>query len=144
MVKTSLFSLFHYNKFTFGDQIVSQFVIFEHKLFFSIILFYFHKANGSQDRFHTHAFNAISFKLFGKYDEYILLNEKTGEYKIEKRNSIIKYFPRDCWHKIGNSNGCMTVLFSGPWKKTWKEYINGKIVYYNYNRKIDNESKKIE
>lgn len=138
MVKTSLFSFLHYNKFTFGDQIVSQFVIFEHKLLFSIIIFYFHKANGSQDRYHTHAFNAISFKIFGKYNEYILEDEKTGKYRIETRNNIIKYFPRNSYHKIGNSNGCMTILFSGPWKRIWKEWKDGGITYYTYNRKFLN------
>ena len=65
MIKTIYFSLLRYNKFEFGNQFVSQFVIFECKWLFSIILFYFHKSDGAQDRFHTHAFNAISFKLFG-------------------------------------------------------------------------------
>lgn len=134
-LKTRQFSLLKYNKFTFGDQIVSQFVIFESKRLFSIIIFYFHKCDKPQDRFHTHAFNAVSFKLFGEYDEHVLVDESSGEYSIHRRTQFIKYFPRDSYHRIANSNGCMTVLFSGPWKKYWKEYINGKISNLTWGRK---------
>ena len=73
-------------------------------------------------------------KLFGRYDEYILLDEKTGEYEVRPRTNMFQFFPRDSYHKIGKSIGCMTILFSGPWKKTWKEYINGEVVQYNWNR----------
>lgn len=109
---------------------VSQFVIFEFK--FSVILFYFHKSDGEQDRYHTHAFNAISFKIFGTYDE------KKGKYHIENRKDIIKYFPRNRYHKIGKSTGCLTLLFSGPWNKEWKEYCETtkKITYYIFGRKV--------
>ena len=140
-MKTVIFSLFKYNKFTFGDQVVSQFVVFEHKRLFSIIFFYFHKSEKTQDRFHTHAFNAWSFKLFGEYSEYILHLDPLDIYKergihteIKRRTKVIEYFPRESFHKIGNSNGCMTLLISGPWKDGWKEYIDGEIVEYNWGR----------
>jgi hypothetical protein len=119
-MKTKTLSFLQYNKFIFGDQIVSQFVIFECKWLFSIILFYFHKSEGSQDRYHTHAFNALSFKLFGEYNEYVLLDEATGEYEVQRRDKIFQYFPSDSYHKIGNSTECMTLLISGPWKRTGK------------------------
>lgn len=135
-MKTRVFSFLKYNKFMFGNQTVSQFVIFECKYLFSIIIFYFHKSESSQDRFHTHAFNALSFKLFGEYSEYILDNEETGEFHLERRTQFFKYFPRDSYHKIGNSNGCATLLLSGPWKRTWKEYISGSVVEYDWGREI--------
>jgi hypothetical protein len=31
----------------------------------------------------------------------------------------------------------MTVLFSGPWKKEWKEYIQGKVIHYSWGREIN-------
>lgn len=135
MFKNNIFSFLKYNKFTFGDQVVSQFVVFECKWLFSIIFFYFHKSKSSQDRYHTHAFNAFSIKFFGEYSEYILLNENNGSFRIDRRTQIFKYFPRDSYHKIGNSNGCLTMLLSGPWNKDWKEYINGTVVHYNWGRK---------
>lgn len=136
-MKGDIISFLAFNRFRFGEQEVSQFVLFECKWLFSIIFFYFHKSDGEQDRFHTHAFNAFSVKLFGRYDEYILLDEKTGDFEIRPRVKVFQYFPRDSYHKIGKGTGCMTILFSGPWKKTWKEYINGKVVRYNWNRQVD-------
>lgn len=135
MIKTDYISFLKLNRFEFGEQKVTQFVVFECKWLGSIIFFYFHKTNHPQDRFHTHAFNAVSFKLFGEYDEHILDNEMTGEYHVERRTQVIKYFPRDSYHRIANSNGCLTILFSGRWKKYWKEYINGEIVNYTWWRK---------
>ena len=133
-MKTRAFSFLKFNKFSFGDQIVSQFVLLEWKYLGSIIFFYFHKSEKPQDRFHTHAFNAVSIKFFGNYDEHILTDEKTGEYYIKKRNTIFQYFPRNSYHRIANSNGCMTMLLSGPWNKFWKEYVDGEIKYYTWNR----------
>lgn len=134
-MKSTIFSLFRYNLFTFGEQKISQFVVFECKWLFSIILFYFHKSNGIQDRFHTHAFNGISFKFFGTYNEYLLLDEITGKFEINHRTQFFKYFPRNNFHKIGDSSGCLTLLLSGPWKKTWKEYVNGEIKTLTWGRK---------
>lgn len=134
-MKNNWISFLKYNKFTFGDQIVSQFVVFECKYLFSIIFFYFHKCNSSQDRYHTHAFNAISFKFFGKYTEY-LYDEKTLKFSTAERTDIIKYFPRNTFHKIGNSSGCLTLLFSGPWKRGWKELVDGRIIFYDWGRKV--------
>ena len=138
MYKSKIFSFLKYNKFIFGEQIVSQFVFFECKYLFSIIIFYFHKSDGSQDRFHTHAFNAISIKLFGTYDEKVLINEKTGEFKVVPRKNIIAYFPRNSYHSISKSDGCMTILFSGRWEKIWKEYINGEVKHYTWGRENKN------
>jgi len=134
MFKNKYFSFLKYNKFTFGNQVVSQFVIFECKWLFSIIFFYFHKSDSSQDRYHTHAFNALSFKLWGKYTEYLLLDESSGAFRVRQRTNIFQFFPRDSYHKIGDSNGCCTMLLSGPWKNNWKEWINGTVVHYTWGR----------
>lgn len=48
-----------------GEQSVTELTILEWKSFFSIKLFNFHKTDGKQDRFHTHAFNAVSILLSG-------------------------------------------------------------------------------
>lgn len=137
-MKTSFLSFLKLNRFEFGEQIVTQFVIFECKYLFSIIIFYFHKCETSQDRFHTHAFNALSFKLFGEYTEFILEDERTGAYSTKRRDKCVAYFPQRSYHKIGESNGCATILLSGPWKRYWKEYKDGEIIEYNWNRKQTN------
>lgn len=134
-MKTRFFSVFRLNYFNFGDRKITQLVIIECKYLFSIIFFYFHKTEKEQDRFHTHAFNALSLKIWGNYDEHVL-EEKTGNIKIQKRTSLLKYFPRDSFHKIGKGSGCLTLLISGPWKKTWKEKLDtGEVIEYSWNRK---------
>lgn len=108
-----------------GDLSAIQFIVFEHKRLFSLIFFYF-KGDGWQDRFHTHAFNAISFKIFGSYGERRFVGGKYWAIEQVERTEFIRYFPRDCYHAIGPSKGCMTMLIAGPWKKTWKEFKDGK------------------
>ena len=135
MIKTAKFSLLTLNKFNFGERPIHQFVVFEYKPIFSLIFFWFHRSSNVQDRFHTHAFNAISVKLFGRYTEHILTDESTGEYTEIERTEIFKYFPRDRYHRIaGSRRGCLTMLLSGPWKKTWKEYISGRVQTYSWTR----------
>lgn len=106
----------------FGDLVAKQFVLFEHKKLFGILFFYF--KGGAQDRFHTHAFNAISIKLFGTYIEGIL--DKNKMIRYENRTNVFKYFPRDSYHSINHSDGCCTMLIQGPWRRHWKEYKDGK------------------
>jgi len=138
-MKTKYFSIFDYNKFEFGEQVVSQFIIFECKYLFSIIFFYFHQSKGCQDRFHTHAFNAISIRIFGDYIEEFLLDEVNYIIDSAKRSrNRFLYIPRNSYHRITKSDGCLTLLLSSKWNKTWKEYINGKVIYYKWNRNILN------
>lgn len=121
-----------YKPIVFGDLVAHQFVLFEHKKLFGIIFFYF--KGKMQDRFHTHAFNAVSFKLWGTYMEGIF-DIKTKKAKYEMRRKVIKYFPRDSYHSINESTGCCTMLIQGPWRETWKEYKNGKEVTLTWHRK---------
>jgi len=139
MIKTDAFSLLRFNKFKFGKQEVTQFVLFQYKYLFSIIFFYFHKADGAQDRYHTHAFNALSIKFFGTYDEFVLKSIPKPGYPaaiyVNKRDTIFKYFPKDSFHCIANSTGCLTMLLSGPWDKNWIEWKDGVITHYTWGRK---------
>jgi hypothetical protein len=126
------FEICSYKRIVFGDLVARQFVIFEHKRLFGIIVFHF--SGGEQDRFHTHAFNALSIKLFGSYVEG-KLDRRTGAVTYERRASLLKYFPRDSYHSINRSEGCCTVLIQGPWKKTWLEYKDGVERVLTWHRK---------
>ena len=98
MIKTRVFSVLRYNRFEYGQQPVSQFVLFEFKPAFSVLFFYFHRTDGQQDRFHTHAFNGLSVRFFGRYDEHLLLDEQTGEYEVVERRQVLRFFPRKRYH----------------------------------------------
>lgn len=135
MYKSSWLTLFWKNHFNFGGRPIDQYVIFECKYLFSIIIFNFIESDKVQDRFHTHAFNSVSFKLKGYYEEHIL--DENGETLIVPRHNVVKFFERDIYHAIGKSNDCWTLLLAGPWKQTWKEFFPNlrKIETLSWSRK---------
>lgn len=104
-----------------GDQPVTELTILEWKKLFSIKLFQFHQTSGGQDRFHTHSFGAFSLLLKGNYVEEILIDQKIIPFN--RNRSRLIYIPRDEYHRITKSDGCWTLLITGPWKPHWKELI---------------------
>lgn len=102
-----------------GEQSVTELTILEYKKWFSIKLFNFHKSEGVQDRFHTHAFNAYSFLLKGDYTEEVLEDNKIV--KCLRSRSKALFIPKDSYHRITRSKGCITLLVTGPWGDTFKE-----------------------
>lgn len=105
-----------------GEQSVTELTILEYKKWFSIKLFNFHKSEGVQDRFHTHAFNAYSFLLKGDYTEEVLEDNKIV--KCLRSRSKALFIPKDSYHRITRSKGCVTLLVTGPWGETFKELRN--------------------
>lgn len=136
-MKNKYFSFMKLNKFEYGNRPIYQFIVFECKFIFSIIFFYFPKSFNKQDRFHTHAFNGLSIKLFGAYMEHILLDENTGEYETRNRTEIFRWFPKNHYHLIGRSPvNCLTLLLSGPWDDEWKEWKEGEVTHYSWGREL--------
>lgn len=72
-----------------GEQNVSELTILEWKPLFSLKYFHFHKTDGDQDRFHTHAFNAVSVLLSGDYIEEVI----EGDLIIPKLRSRKRFLP---------------------------------------------------
>jgi hypothetical protein len=102
-----------------GDQSVTELTILEWKRFFSIKLFNFHPTTGDQDRFHNHAFNAVSILLSGDYMEEIIDYGQIVPLKRSRKRLL--FIPKDSYHRITKSNGCRTLLITGPWGKEFKE-----------------------
>lgn len=102
-----------------GDQNVTEWTLLEYKKWFSIKLFHFHKSDGGQDRFHTHAFGAVSILLRGDYVEEVL--EGSQIISKNRNSSRLIYIPRDTYHRITRSTGCYTLLITGPWSGSFKE-----------------------
>jgi hypothetical protein len=102
-----------------GEQNVTELTILEWKKLFSIKLFHFHKTTGDQDRFHTHSFNAVSFLLKGNYIEEVIVGKKV--LPLPRNRSKILYIPKGEFHRITKSDGCRTLLITGPWEPEWTE-----------------------
>lgn len=110
--------LLHLDKVTLGTGTITRFTLVELKFIGGIILNIFNTT--TQDRFHTHAFPALSFMLKGFYNENIL--HPNG--KIEKRKIIpgIRYIPTYCNHQIlDSSRNAISITIMGPWGYSWSE-----------------------
>lgn len=103
-----------------GDQSVTELTILEWKKYFSIKLFNFHPTTGKQDRFHTHAFNAYSFRISGDYIEEVVDEFGVVRELNRSRNRLI-YIPANQYHRITRSKGCRTLLITGPWGDEFRE-----------------------
>lgn len=107
-------------KINLGDQCVTELTILEWKKLFSIKLFHFHKTDGKQDRFHTHAFNAVSILLSGDYVEEVIDDTNTIV-PLKRSRKRFLFIPANQYHRITKSDGCRTLLITGPWGNTFKE-----------------------
>lgn len=101
------------------------FFLIEWKRFFSVALLMF--KDGSREAYHSHAFNALSWVLNGKFTEEQLLEKKPGFTK-----SIMRLFERSLkpiWtsrknmHKVSSTGTTFVLSFRGPWADHWWEYL---------------------
>jgi mannose-6-phosphate isomerase-like protein (cupin superfamily) len=76
-----------------------------------------HFADGTREAFHSHAFNAVTLVLSGRFrEEY--LDGKMVDFKA----GDVKYTPRKRFHKVRSFGDTWALTFRGPWANTWKEY----------------------
>jgi len=93
------------------------FFLIEAKTLFSIAFLYF--KNGSREAYHTHAFNAISWVLWGKLIERTI----DGREFVYTPSLIPIYTPRDRFHKVTSEGNTLAITFRGPWIAKWKEFL---------------------
>lgn len=129
--------LFHWDNTSLGVGNIRRFTIFEIKYLGGIIVNIFNTVG--QDRFHSHAFHAVSLMLRGHYFEEVIVDNKIVTKKIEKS----RFIPKNYIHKITVSTpNAMSVTFEGPWGSTWDEYFdNGRVKTYTWGRKLLFDSK---
>lgn len=109
---------------------VTGYWLIEIKWLFSIAFLRF--SHGTREAYHSHAFNCISWVLWG------LLEEQHLNGKIKWHGPSI--FPiltwRDTFHKVFSHGTTWVLTFRGPWSKTWKEDVGGKEITLTHGRKI--------
>ena len=105
---------------------VTGYWLIESKNLFSIVLLRFDK--GSREAFHNHAFNAISWVIFGRLREFV----KNAYPTLRMYCQVKEYFPsfkpiytpKARMHQVhGVADKTWVISFRGPWAKTWKEYL---------------------
>lgn len=101
-----------------SESTVTGYWLIEAKNLFSVCLLCFD--GESREAYHTHAFSAVSWLLWGGLTEAFWNKENVVKYKPSLKP--IKT-PRDRCHKVSSDKGKTWVLsFRGPWKNTWKEF----------------------
>lgn len=100
-----------------GDKSgVSGFWLFEFKQWFSIVLLRFNK--GTRENYHSHAFNAYTWWLWGRVEEQHLDAEP-----MQWTPSLWpKYTPRSTFHRVNALENTYALCVRGPWSDTWQEY----------------------
>jgi hypothetical protein len=110
--------------------------LFESKRFGSIVLLCFEE--GSREAFHTHAFNAISWILKGRLNEWV---KSEGRIYGLGPSILPIYTPRDRFHRVvGIAKTTWVLSFRGPWVFKWKEYLmkeNKEITLSSGRKEID-------
>ena len=126
-------NILRYKVIKLGTLNTKELTILEWKPLFSIKLFYFEKGE-AQEIYHTHSFSAISILLYGNYienmicidDSYITqnltINTNIESLELKRNRSTIIKIPKSRFHQITKSEGCLTLMISGPWGDTYKEY----------------------
>lgn len=111
------------------DSGVTGFWLVEWKNGFSLVFLKF--SNGSREAFHSHAFNARTWWLWGEVEEEHL----DGTKKTWKPSLRSKFTPKECFHRIISKGTSFAFSVRGPWATTWKEYKNEEFITLTHGRK---------
>lgn len=107
------------------DSGVRAFVIVEIKCLFSIMVLFF--PQGTREKFHSHAFNAVTWWLRGYVWEERLFTS-VRRYSASWRPKFTSY---DNAHRVcGGVDGAVALTFRGQWRDTWYEYDTVKRFRY--------------
>jgi len=98
--------------------------LIEIKSLFSIVLLRF--ADGSRDAYHTHAFDAVSWVLRGRLDEYLVDDSGPCTY-LPSATPVVT--PRDRFHRVVSKGTTWVLSFRGPWSDTWFEKTTARGTY---------------
>jgi hypothetical protein len=116
---------------------VDAFFLVEIKWLFSIALLRFNI--GGREEFHTHAFHALTWFLWGGLVE----EEYRAETPYRYRRSLWpKFTPRSKNHRVRADKTSWCLTLRGPWAKTWTEHTEaGSKTTFGWGRRILNVEK---
>lgn len=90
----------------------------EVKSLFSVALLQFR--HGSREAFHSHAFNSVSWVLWGRLVEENM-DGTVNFYYMDWIHPVVT--KRNTFHKVSCDRSTWVLTFRGPWSKTWQEYL---------------------
>jgi hypothetical protein len=116
--------LFKHMKDGGPESKVDGWFLIEAKSLFSVVLLHF--SHGSREAYHNHAFNATSWLLKGKLNEYSLTSDR--DLRLAETAYYTPSFtpiktPRSKFHKVFSVGDTWAISFRGPWKDQWNEFL---------------------
>ena len=106
--------------------------LFEIKPLFSIALLHF--KDGSREAYHSHAFNAVSWVLWGQLFEDLKGRDERGVFRPSLRPIVTR---RGDMHRVVSRKNSWVLTFRGPWAKTWQEIDeSGKSITLTHGREV--------
>lgn len=117
MIKTNRFRLLTTTKDGGPESHVWAYWLIAIKALFSIVLLRFE--DGSREAYHEHAFNCVSWVLWGKLEEHLV----DGTVRTYRASPIPVFTYRDTFHKVMSHGRTWVVSFRGPWVNEWREYL---------------------
>lgn len=111
---------------------VDAFFLFEIKTIGSVALLRFNR--GSREAFHTHAFHALTWFIWGDMVE----EDIDGALHVYRHSLLPKFTPRSKNHRVRayRTSWCFTIR--GPWADIWTETRNGVTTRLTHGRrKVD-------
>lgn len=114
------------------ESTVWAYWLIEIKSLFSIALLCFE--NGSRDAYHTHAFNSISWLLWGHLEEEIADAYEVSAIYSPGIRPI--YTRRETFHKVTSYGRSWVLTFRGPWVDSWRERVGGQSLLLTNGRKV--------
>jgi len=133
-----LFRILPKKKFVFGKGCVTRYTLLEIRWLCSV--YFHHVETFEQDRFHTHAFNALALIIRGGYEECVKLGvgpNKPIYFKSYKAGDL-RWIPRELNHKLLEAKpDSVSMLFTGPYSTIWTEELdNGDVKVITKGQKI--------
>lgn len=114
------------------ESTVWAYWLIEIKGWFSVALLRFE--SGSRDAFHSHAFNAVSWLLWGQLGEVLEESpDSTWFYYPSLRPIITK---RETFHKVHSVGRSLVLTFRGPWDEYWEERVGDNYRVLTHGRKV--------
>lgn len=133
-----LFKFLPRKKFVFGKGCVTRYTLLEIRWLINI--YFHHIETFEQDRFHTHAFNALVWILRGGYEECVkhgIGPNKSTELKYYKAGDF-RWIPRALNHKLLKAEvDSISLLIAGPYASIWTEELdNGDVKVITTHQKV--------
>ncbi len=118
---------------------VDGFWLVEIKGLFSVLLLRFN--DGARTAYHSHAFNAFTWFLWGDMTEERLVGpERELVYLTYRRSLRPKVTRRDNMHRVSSRGTSWAFTLRGPWADTWQEWFpeTRKLVTLTHGRRVVN------